>query len=134
MSHVDQKKRERLTAGLVKKTLNKEVRWKEATGEAGERAFAVDFDRSSVTLQRDIYSTAGASVKTVFLSVIGSRGNVVDRFPVQDALEHDTNLCNRLIQLPFGDPDPGETFIRLVESQVSGVDNVYDDVLKALAV
>jgi hypothetical protein len=128
MSHVDQKKRERLTAGLVKKTLNKEIRWKETRNGSG---FAVDFERSSIELHRGVIDN---DFQATVIYLIDSKGDIVDTYSVGDALK-DKDAERGLDNLPYSVPDdPGETFIRLVESQVSGVDNVYDDVFKALAV
>lgn len=131
MSHVDQKKRERLTAGLVKKTLNREVRWKDAIGGNG---CAVDFERSSIELHRGVIDNGVEKYRTTVIHLIDSKGEIVDTYSVADALT-DKSAISDLESLPYAAPgDPGETFIRLVESQVSGVDNVYDDVFKALAV
>lgn len=133
MGHIDNAKREKLVEGLVKKTLDKDVSWHE-DGAGGD--YAIDFPRSSVVLR--LYSKNDRSRKhmSVNFDIVDSMGEVVDSIYLNDVLKKNPELSKELSQLSFAvDGDPGETFFRLVESQVrqSRIEDVYDDVLSHLA-
>lgn len=128
MAQVDIQKQGLLAARLIKKTLNRELWWREGSSED---EYFVDFQNTAVSLFRvhddhRVYSVA--------LSIYNGSGEPVDSFFVSDVLgEVRGHLLKIMPSKDYTSYELAEYFFDLVRSQVLQVDDVYDEVLQELA-
>lgn len=78
---VDVDKKARLVAGLINKTLENRVRWREGVREG---VFVVDFSNSSITLEKAYSGLTGAEYYK--MRICNELGDIVDEFDVGNVL------------------------------------------------
>jgi len=135
MALIEPEKKARLVAGLINKTVQGRIRWREGYNE-GE--FIADFSNSSVTLTREFSRDTGHEWH--LLTISNNLGINVDEFTIEDVLSFigDSSderefFADSALHEAGGLLRLGSYIYGLVRHHVMKVDDVYDGVLQELA-
>jgi hypothetical protein len=139
MAQVDMEKRARLVSGLINKTVEGRIQWREGVREG---AFVTDFTRSSITLEKHKFAYTGEECHEEWhsIEVSNEKGHIIDRFDLEEVLVY---ISERSLRSRLFIPqvlEEGDSVDALAESFFGGVrfsamngDDVYDGVLQELA-
>jgi len=135
MALIEPEKKARLVAGLINKTLQGRIRWREGFHE-GE--FTADFSNSSVTLDRSYSRDTGREWHVV--TIANNVGMNIDEFVLEDVLlyveeskQENVLFTESTLSEAGGLPLLGSYIYGLIRYRAMSVDDVYDGVLQELA-